>query len=160
MNFAIPTKYVIQFQRGLPLADFLARYGTEAQCVNEIERQRWPGGFECPRCAGRDPYRVAHGRRVVLQCRRCHHQTSLMARKPRDLPQFHWVNTVLANLKTTINGAYKHFRFGKYASAYLAAFAYRFNRRFHLASMMTSLMFDLGLSKPMRARQTRCGCAL
>jgi hypothetical protein len=315
------SKYAIQFQRGLPLIEFVARYGTEAQCTHEVERQRWPGGFECPHCSAREqPYRVAHGRRTVLQCRHCHHQTSLMAgtmldstklplrtwflamhllsqaktglsalalkrqlgvsyqtawllhhkimnvmalgdarttlegsvviddaylggerpgkpgrgspnkvpfvaavqlnqeghpiyakltpvkgftveaiahwakrnlmpgcdvlsdglacfsgvidsgnahthhvvgrRKPRDLPQFYWVNTVLANLKTTVKGAYKHFRFGKYASTYLAAFAYRFNHRFHLASMMTSLMFDLGLSKPLRERQIRLGCAL
>jgi len=30
-------------------------------------------------------------------------------RKPRDLPQFKWVNTVLGNLKTTLSGAYKSF---------------------------------------------------
>jgi Zn ribbon nucleic-acid-binding protein len=315
------SSYSIQFQRGLPLPGFLARYGTEAQCIDAVERQRWPAGFECPRCSAREqPYRVSHGRRTVLQCRQCRHQTSLMAgtmldstklplrtwflamfflsqaktgmsalalkrhlgvsyqtawllhhkimnvmaagdarmplegsvvlddaylggerpgkpgrgspnkvpfvaavqlnqeghpiyvkltpvpgfttealaqwadrtlmpgcevlsdglacfsgvvdagnahtynvvgrRKPRDLPQFRWVNTVLANLKTTIKGAYKHFGFRKYAKTYLGAFAYRFNHRFHLGAMMTSMMFDLGLSKPLRERQIRLGCAL
>ncbi|RZS58430.1 transposase-like zinc ribbon protein [Sphaerotilus mobilis] len=45
-------------------------------------------------------------------------------RKPRELPQFTWVNTVLGNLKTLINGAYKAFKFRKHAHAYLGAFAY------------------------------------
>lgn len=74
------SSYSIQFQRGLPLADFLARFGTEAQCIRELERQRWPGGFDCPHCLlHHEPYRVTHGRRTVLQCRQCRHQTSLMA---------------------------------------------------------------------------------
>lgn len=33
------------------------------------------------------------------------------ARKPRDLPLFTWVNTVLGNLKTMISGAHKSFKF-------------------------------------------------
>jgi hypothetical protein len=53
-------------------------------------------------------------------------------RKPRELPEFVWVNTVLGNLKTTLSGAFHAFKYPKYASSYLAAFAYRFNRRFDL----------------------------
>ena len=34
-------------------------------------------------------------------------------RKPRELPQFTWVNTVLGNLKTMINGAHKTLTFRK-----------------------------------------------
>jgi hypothetical protein len=58
------------------------------------------------------------------------------ARKPRELPQFTWVNTVLANLKTLINGGYKGFKFRKYAQHYLGAFAYRFNARFNLRVLL------------------------
>jgi hypothetical protein len=35
-------------------------------------------------------------------------------KKPRDLPQFKWINTVIGNLKTMINGAHKHFAFAQY----------------------------------------------
>lgn len=47
------------------------------------------------------------------------------ARKPRDLPEFAWVNTVLGNLKTTLAGAFHAFK----SPHHLAAFAYRFIKR-------------------------------
>jgi hypothetical protein len=61
-------------------------------------------------------------------------------RKPRELPQFKWVNTVLGNLKTMVHGSYKAFDFHKYASHYLGAFAYRFDRRFDLGAMLQRLI--------------------
>ncbi|MCR2831982.1 IS1595 family transposase [Acidithiobacillus ferrooxidans] len=60
-------------------------------------------------------------------------------RKPRDLPQFGWVNTVLGNLKTGLSGAYHAFKFRKYAQRYLSTMTYRFNRRFNLATLPMSL---------------------
>lgn len=57
-------------------------------------------------------------------------------RKPRELPQFTWVNTILGNLKTMFGGGYKALRFNKYANHYLGAFAYRFNRRFSLPALL------------------------
>jgi hypothetical protein len=39
---------------------------------------------------------------------------------------------VLGNLKTSLSGTYHAFDFQKYAARYLAAFSYRFNRRFDL----------------------------
>jgi len=61
-------------------------------------------------------------------------------RKPRDLPDFGWVNTVLDNLKTSFGGAYHSFDFAKYGLRYLAAFVYRFNRRFHLEILPQHLL--------------------
>ena len=61
-------------------------------------------------------------------------------RKPRDLPQFGWVNTVLGNLKTGLSGAYHAFKFRKYAQRYLSTTTYRFNRRFNLATLPMSLL--------------------
>ena len=40
----------IQFQPGMSLAEFLNRFGTEAQCAEAIRQARWPEGFRCPRC--------------------------------------------------------------------------------------------------------------
>ena len=71
----------------------------------------------------------------------CQHQAIIVGlRKPKDLPEFRWVNTVLSNLKTSFSGAYHAFDFAKYGSRYLAAFAYRFNRRFHLDTLPTRLL--------------------
>lgn len=74
----------------------------------------------------------------------CTHQVEVVGqRKPRELPQFKWVNTVLGNLKTMICGAYKAFGYAKYARRYLGAFAYRFNRRFDLAELVIRLVVDV-----------------
>lgn len=74
----------------------------------------------------------------------CTHTVEVVGvRKPRDLPQFKWVNTILGNLKTMLSGAYKSFKYGKYAEHYLGAFAYRFNRRFDLADLVVRLVVDV-----------------
>ena len=68
----------------------------------------------------------------------CTHQPTVVAgRKPKELPLFHWVNTVLGNVKTGLSGTYHAFGFSKYAERYLAAITYRFNRRFDLAPCPT-----------------------
>ena len=61
-------------------------------------------------------------------------------RHPKDLPNFRWINTVLGNVKTSLNGAYHAFTFDKYAVRYLGAIAYRFNRRFDLAALPSRLL--------------------
>lgn len=71
----------------------------------------------------------------------CGHQAIVVgARKPKDLPEFTWVNTLLGNLKTRFGGAYHAFDFAKYGARYLSAFAYRFNRRFHLDTLPGRLL--------------------
>lgn len=44
----------IQFQPGMSLNECIQRFGTEAQCVPVLERSRWPQGFACPHCGGRE----------------------------------------------------------------------------------------------------------
>lgn len=71
----------------------------------------------------------------------CTHQPTVVAgRKPKDIPEFQWINTVLGNLKTSLTGSYHAFNFQKYAARYLAAFAYRFNRRFDLKALHSRLL--------------------
>ena len=308
----MPTNRV-QFQRGMPMHEFMDRYGSEAQCAHELAQRRWPGGFRCPRCDRAEHYRVSQGGRLLMQCRACRHQTSLTAgtmmdstklplrtwflamylvsqaktglsalalmrdlgvsyrtawlvnhkimltmarcdaaqplrgdvqvddaylggerpgtggrgspnkvpfvaavslsarghplyvkmsplpgftlkavaswarsnlepgtnvlsdglncfpgvidagcahsyivvgqRKPRELPAFRWVNTVLGNLKTAISGAHKAFKFGKYATQYLGAFSYRFNHRFDLHRLVSQLIGDAIRARPFRQRE-------
>jgi transposase-like protein len=86
----------------------------------------------------------------------CAHSYIVVAnRKPRDLPPFLWVNTVLGNLKTMINGAHKHFKFGKYAGHYLGAFGYRFNARVDLQKLLRSLIGHAATSSPRREQKIR-----
>lgn len=67
----------VQFQRGMSLATFLARFGGEEQCHAALVRMRWPCGFVCPACGGR-----RHGfcaPRRLYQCSACGHQASVKA---------------------------------------------------------------------------------
>lgn len=71
----------------------------------------------------------------------CTHDSTVVAgRKPKDVPQLQWINTVLGNLKTSLSGSYHSFGFSKYAQQYLGAFAYRFNRRFDLKTLPKRLL--------------------
>ena len=67
----------VQFQKGMSLAGFFARYGTEEQCRKALFQWRWPDGFVCPAC-GQHRYDTLHTRKLY-QCRACRHQTSLTA---------------------------------------------------------------------------------
>jgi hypothetical protein len=51
---------------------------------------------------------------------------------------FKWVNTCLGNIETAIAGTYHHVS-PKHAQSYLTSFAYRFNRRYQLESIVERL---------------------
>jgi hypothetical protein len=75
--------------------------------------------------------------------------------KPRDLPNFLWVNTVLGNLKTSLAGTFHGLKFRKYTQHYLAAIAYRFNRRFDLRGLVARLVVDVARTSPVTERAVR-----
>ena len=77
------------------------------------------------------------------------------ALKPRHLPEFKWINTMLGNLKTTLAGAFKALKFRKYAQTYLAAFAYRFNQRFDLRGLIATLIVDVARTRPVKGKVIR-----
>ena len=60
------------------------------------------------------------------------------ARGRRVDPRFKWVNTGLGNIKSAITGTCRAIR-PRHAARYLAAFEYRFNRRFNLPNMVPAL---------------------
>lgn len=306
----------VQFQRGLSLAEFFERYGSEAQCQAALERVRWPDGFVCPRCGGTKFSRVTTRTQPLFQCTACRHQTSLIAgtvmqasklalrqwfaaiyligqaksgisalalsrqvgvsypsawlmhhklmqamavreqryvlcglvqlddaylggertggkrgrgsqnkvpfvaalsldaggrprharfspvqgftlqaierwargnlaadaavrsdglacftavtaagcrhevtvvagRKPQEVPQLRWINTVLGNLKMGLSGSFHAFDFEKYARRYLAAFAWRFNRRFNMRALTERLLVAAAACPPQPLRVIR-----
>ena len=59
----------------LCLADFMTKYGTQEACLQQIEIQRWPNGFVCPRCRHHGGYALL-GRRSY-ECSGCGKQTSV-----------------------------------------------------------------------------------
>lgn len=64
------------------LFDFMARYGTEAQCVERLADLRWPGGYVCANCGGRETWHLK-ARPRTFECRGCGHQESITAGLPR-----------------------------------------------------------------------------
>ena len=67
----------------------------------------------------------------------CTHEVIISGpgRKAAKNPLFKWANTVLANIKTSLDGTYRKVS-QKHVPRSLAEFEYRFNRRYDLAAMM------------------------
>jgi transposase-like protein len=71
------SKNKMQFQRGMSLHEFMARYGTAAQCAQPLFAWRWPQGFVCPACG--DTRHCTLQSRQLFQCNACGRQTSVTA---------------------------------------------------------------------------------
>ena len=69
----------VQFQAGLSMAEFLNRYGSEAQCEAALVASRWPRGFACPACGSGAHGTFVRGRRRYWQCAACRHQCSAIS---------------------------------------------------------------------------------
>jgi len=67
----------VQFQKGLSMAEFHRRFGTEEHCHAALVSMRWPDGFVCPKCVGRKYSYCAPKR--LFQCTSCRLQTSARA---------------------------------------------------------------------------------
>ena len=86
----------------------------------------------------------------------CSHEVIVTGgRHPNDLPQFRWINTMLGNLKTSLNGTFHAFNFDKYARRYLGGHCFRFNRRFSLAEMTERIANAVCCCKPCTERNLR-----
>jgi len=86
----------------------------------------------------------------------CSHQAVVTGGKhPNELPQFRWINTLLGNLKTSLNGTFHAFNFDKYARRYLGGYCFRFNRRFAMAAMTERIANAVCCCMPSTERDLR-----
>ena len=69
----------VQFQRGLPMREFLEHYGTEDGCEEALRASRWPQGFACPVCGGAASCSFRREGRLYWQCASCRHQCSVIS---------------------------------------------------------------------------------
>jgi transposase-like protein len=60
---------------------------------------------------------------------------------------FHWVNTMISNVKRAIHGTY-HSISSKHLPRYLAEFCFRFNNRFYIGAMIGNLIKHAANTKP------------
>lgn len=59
------------------LIEFEERFATEAACIAYVRAKKWPDGYRCSNCGGRDSWPVRGGR--LEECRACGHQESVTA---------------------------------------------------------------------------------
>lgn len=70
----------IQFQRGLSLTQFQARYGSEEQCERALVAARWPHGWQCAHCNCKRFFLTRNGQgRQLWECFLCGYQSSSIA---------------------------------------------------------------------------------
>ena len=83
----------VQFQRGLPMAQFMQRYGTPEKCHAALVASRWPQGFVCPRCGGARHSTFERKGLQYWQCAACREQTTATCGtifQATKLPLTHW----------------------------------------------------------------------
>ena len=68
----------VQFQKGLSMAQFMERYGTEEKCHAAAVALRWPDGFVCPECGETQHCRFERKGLTYWQCSACREQTTVM----------------------------------------------------------------------------------
>src|SRR6266545_4628283 len=69
----------VQFQRGLSMAEFMERYGSEDKCEAALIASRWPRGFACPACGSTTSGTFVRESRRYWQCTSCRHQCSIIS---------------------------------------------------------------------------------
>ncbi len=68
----------VQLQRGLSMAGFMERYGTEGKRHTAQAALRWPHGFVCPECGGTRHCTLESKGLQYRQCPACAEQTTVM----------------------------------------------------------------------------------
>jgi ISXO2-like transposase domain/Transposase zinc-ribbon domain len=60
------------------LPEFEARFPDDAACARWLLGKRWPEGFRCPGCGHDKGWELSRGT-LLIECARCHRQTSVTA---------------------------------------------------------------------------------
>ena len=68
----------VQFQKGLSMAEFMKRYGTEEKCHAALIASRWPTGFVCSECGCSRHCTFERKDLQYWQCSECRGQTTVM----------------------------------------------------------------------------------
>jgi hypothetical protein len=81
------------------MREFRQKFSSEAACLEYLIQCRWPEGFVCPKCSGASAALLST--RPVFQCRRCRHQTYVMAgtvmhRSHLPLQEWFWAAYLVA----------------------------------------------------------------
>src|SRR3954466_8561972 len=69
---------VAMVQRPGSLPEFEAQFPDDAACARWLFGKRWPDGFRCPGCGHAKGWELGRGA-LLVECARCHRQTSVTA---------------------------------------------------------------------------------
>ena len=56
--------------------EFIKKYNSEDKCLEYIRLERWPHGYQCPRCSGKNAWKLSD---IKYKCRSCGYQSSITA---------------------------------------------------------------------------------
>lgn len=73
----VPIREVSEMFDWLDVEQFKAYYDSEEACARALFDAKWPDGFRCDRCHGRQAYYIQT--RMLYECVDCHYQSSLTA---------------------------------------------------------------------------------
>jgi len=88
--------------------------------------------------------------RAVKDAGCVHVPVKALGQRTTDFSCFHWVNTILGNLKTGLMGV-RHKTVAKYLHRFLALFQFRLNHRFDLSHIATTLI-RIAIGSPPRSK--------
>ncbi|MDY6862037.1 MAG: IS1595 family transposase [Thermodesulfobacteriota bacterium] len=74
---SIKKKKYIRRIKTITIIDFQKQFSTDEQCYQHLLEKRWPEGFVCPKCQGKEHYYQKSRR--LYHCRACGYQASLTA---------------------------------------------------------------------------------
>jgi predicted RNA-binding Zn-ribbon protein involved in translation (DUF1610 family)/transposase-like protein len=107
------------------LLEFQRRFPDDAACAAYLAAVRWPDGFVCPQCGGRQACRLAT-KAHTYQCYACHRQTSVTAgtilhKTHLPLTAWFWAAYLMATHSNGISARqlWKQLDLGSYKSAWL-----------------------------------------
>jgi len=88
--------------------EFNEVFSSDDACAAYLESSRWPDGFVCPKCGGREAWRVKV--RPLMHCKECGRQTSITAGTPlqgtrKRLRDLFYAMFIIATQKSGSNAA-------------------------------------------------------
>ena len=102
--------------------EFRGWFATEEDCVSYLARLRWPDGFACPLCGGREAWRTGSGLWLCTSCRRKTSVTAGTIMHRSKQPPSTWLALMwfVTAQKTGVSalGVQRSFGFGSYETAW------------------------------------------
>lgn len=96
-------------QDGLTLKQFHQKFPDDDACLQHLRTIRWPNGFICPECGGKEYSYI--GTRKVFQCSSCRHQASatsgtIMHRTRTPLLTWFWAVFLISHDKRGVSATF------------------------------------------------------